>query len=182
MRFDPNNGNKPTQSTVKTGTLVIPPELNPVRESFRFEGWTLDGQPYDFQTPILQDITLTAKWVKTTDWTLSPNHGPATGAQLTISPPDKQEPYYTSIHTAGDRTVGLTGDGRIYTWAQDSTPKQVPFPTQAADGFHYLQATAGSQSQAALGSDQHTSTHGPTNRPRPPSSTPAGTPGSPASA
>ena len=155
MRFDPNNGNKPTQSTVKTGTLVIPPERNPVRESFRFEGWTLDDQPYDFQTPILQGITLTAKWAKTTDWTLSPNHGPATGAQLTISPPDKQEPYYTSIHTAGDRTVGLTGDGRIYTWAQDSTPKQVPFPTQAADGFHYLQATTSSQSQAALGSDQH---------------------------
>ena len=155
MRFDPNNGNKPTQSTVKTGTLVIPPKHNPVREGFQFEGWTLDDQPYDFQTPILQDLTLTAKWAKTTDWTLSPDHGPATGAQLTISPPDKQEPYYTSIHTAGDRSVGLTGDGRIYTWAQDSTPKQVPFPTQAADGFHYLQVATSSQSQVALGSDQH---------------------------
>ena len=140
---------------MKTGTLVIPPEHNPARESFRFEGWTLDGQPYDFQTPILQDITLTAKWAKTTDWTLSPNHGPSTGAQLTISPPDKQEPYYTSIHAAGDQIVGLTGDGRIYTWTQNSTPKQVPFPTQAADGFHYLQIATSSQSQAALGSDQH---------------------------
>ncbi|WP_259465267.1 InlB B-repeat-containing protein, partial [Bifidobacterium sp. wkB344] len=140
---------------MKTGTLVIPPEHNPVRESLRFEGWTLDGQPYDFQMPILQDLTLTAKWAKTTDWTLSPNHGPATGAQLTISPPDKQEPYYTSIHAAGDQIVGLTGDGRIYTWTQDSTPKQVPFPAQAADGFHYLQAAAGSHRQAALGSDHH---------------------------
>ena len=155
MRFDPNNGNKPTQSTVKTGTLVIPPEHNPVREGFQFEGWTLDDQPYDFQTPILQDITLTAKWAKTTDWTLSPNHGPATGAQLTISPPDKQEPYYTSIHTARDQIVGLTGDGRIYTWERDSTPKQVPFPAQAPDWFHYLQVATSSQSQAALGSDQH---------------------------
>ena len=140
---------------MKTGTLVIPPEHNPVRESFQFEGWTLDDQPYDFQTPILQDITLTAKWAKTTDWTLSPNHGPAAGAQLTISPPDKQEPYYTSIHAAGDQIVGLTGDGRIYTWERDSTPKQVSFPAQAADGFHYLQVATSSQSQAALGSDQH---------------------------
>ena len=32
---------------------------------------------------------------------------------------------------------------------------QVPFPAQAPDGFHYLQATAGDQWQAALGSDQH---------------------------
>nr|WP_259465317.1 InlB B-repeat-containing protein [Bifidobacterium sp. wkB344] len=140
---------------MKTGTLVIPPEHNPVRENFQFEGWTLDDQPYDFQTPILQDMTLTAKWAKTTDWTLSPNHGPATGAQLTVSPPDKQEPYYTSIHAAGDQIADLTGDGRIYTWTQDSTPMQVPFPAQAPDGFHYLQVTTSSQSQAALGSDQH---------------------------
>ena len=155
VRFDPNNGSKPTQSTVKTGSLAAPPEQNPQRDGFRFNGWTCNGQPYDFQTPILQDITLTAKWAKTTDWTLSPNHGPSTGAQLTINPPDKQEPYYTSIQATRDQIVGLTGDGRIYTWAQDSAPKQVPFPTQAPDGFHYLQVATSSQSQAALGSDQH---------------------------
>ena len=155
MRFDPNNGSKPTQSTVKTGSLAAPPEQNPQRDGFRFNGWTCNGQPYDFQTPILQDITLTAKWAKTTDWTLSPNHGPATGAQLTISPHDRQEPYYTSIQAAGNQFIGLTGDGRIYTWTQDSTPVQVPLPAQAPDGFHYLQAATSSQSQAALGSDQH---------------------------
>ena len=125
-----------------------------MREGFRFDGWTLDGQPFDFQTPILQDITLTAKWAKTTDWTLSPDHGPATGAQLTISPPDRQKPYYVSVQAAGQQLVGLTGDGYIYTWTKDSTPKRVPFPAQAADGFRYLQAAAGNHWQAALGSNQ----------------------------
>ena len=155
MRFDPADGNKPTQATVKTGTLASPPQKNPQREGSRFDGWTLDGQPFDFQTPILQDTTLTARWAKATDWTLSPDHGPSSGARLTLSPPDKQEPYYTSIHTANSQFVGLTGDGNIYIWAQDGTPKQVPLPAQAPDGFHYLQAAAGSQWQAALGSDQH---------------------------
>ena len=154
MRFDPADGSKPTQSTVKTGTLAAPPQRNPVREGFLFGGWTHDGQPFDFQIPILQDSTLKAKWIKTTDWRLSPDHGPASGARLTISPPSPQEPYYISIQAAGDRFVGLTGDGRIYTWTQDSTPKQVLSPVQAPDGFHYLQAAAGSRSQAALGSDQ----------------------------
>ena len=125
-----------------------------MREGFLFGGWTHDGQPFDFQIPILQDSTLKAKWIKTTDWRLSPDHGPASGARLTISPPSPQEPYYISIQAAGDRFVGLTGDGRIYTWTQDSTPKQVLSPVQAPDGFHYLQAAAGSRSQAALGSDQ----------------------------
>ncbi len=155
VNFDPADGNTPTQSTVKTGTLATPPQQNPQRPGFRFDGWTRDGQPYDFQTPILQDTTLKAHWSKTTDWTLSPEHGPATGTRLTIKPPSLQEPYYVNVHTAGEQVIGLTGNGRIHTWTQDHTPKQVPFPAQAHEGFHYQQATAGSHLQAALGSDQH---------------------------
>ena len=155
VRFDPADGSKPTQAIVKTGTLTTPPQHNPQRDGFRFDGWTRDGQPYDFQDPILQDTTLTAKWSKATDWRLSPDHGPASSALLTITPPDRQEPYYTGIRTAGDQTVGVTGDGRIYTWKQGNTPQQVPTPAQASGGFHYLQTAAGSHWQAALGSDQH---------------------------
>ena len=155
MRFDPADESNPTQATVKTGNLASPPKNNPQREGSRFDGWTRDGLPFDFQTPILQDTTLTARWAKATDWTLSPNHGPSSGTQLTVSPPGKEKPYYTSIHTADSQFIGLTGDGNIYVWTQDGTPKQAPLPAQAPDGFHYLQAAAGSQWQAALGSDQH---------------------------
>ena len=154
MRFDPANGSKITQSTVKTGTLATPPQQNPARDGFLFDGWTYDNQPFDLQTPILQDTTLKAQWSKTTDWTLNPDHGPASGARLTISPPNLQEPQFASIQAAGDQFLGLAGDGRIYTWTQDSTPKQVPAPAQAPDGFRYLQVAAGSRWQAALGSDQ----------------------------
>ena len=154
VRFDPADGSKPTQSTVKTGTLATPPQQNPQRQGFRFDGWTLDNQPFDFQTPILQDTTLKAKWTKVTDWRLSPDHGPVSGTRLTISPPDRQEPQFVSIQAAGNQFIGLTGDGHIYTWTQDGTPTQVPTPAQALDEFHYLQATAGSRRQAALGSDQ----------------------------
>ena len=155
VRFDPAEGSKPTQSTVKTGTLATPPLHNPQRPGFQFDGWTHDGQPFDFQTPILQDTTLKAKWTQITDWTLSPDHGPASGALLTISPPSPQEPYYTSVQAKGEQILGLTGDGRIYTWTQDSTPVQVPFPAQAPAGFRYLQVATGSRWHAALGSDQH---------------------------
>ena len=155
VRFDQTDGSKPRQSAVRTGTLASPPLENLQRPGFRFDGWTHDGQPFDFRTPILQDTTLTAKWTKATDWTLSPDHGPASGTRLTISPPDRQEPQFVSIQTSGDQIVGLTGDGRIFIWAQDSTTKQVSSPIQAPDRFHYLQAAANDQWQAALGSDQH---------------------------
>ena len=155
VRFDPADGSKPTQATVKTGTLATPPQQNPQRDGFLFDGWTHDGQPFDFQTPILQDTTLKAQWSKTTDWTLSPDHGPATGAHLTISPPSLQEPHYVNVQAAGSQIFSLTGDGRIYTWTQDGIPKQIPTPDQVPVGFHYLQAAAGSQWQAALGSDHY---------------------------
>ncbi|KJY49641.1 RCC1 domain-containing protein [Bifidobacterium kimbladii] len=155
VRFDPADGSKPTQASVKTGALAAPPQQNPQRRGFRFDGWTLDGQPFDFRTPVLQDTTLKAQWSKATDWTLSPDHGPASGTVLTISPPDRQEPQFAGIQAAGGQILGLTGDGRIYTWTQDGTPNKVPAPVQAPDGFRYLQAAAGSQRQAALGSDQH---------------------------
>ncbi|WP_099327419.1 InlB B-repeat-containing protein [Bifidobacterium asteroides] len=154
VRFDPDDGGTPTRASVEAGTLASPPQHNPVRGGFRFDGWTLDSQPYDFRTPVLQDTTLKAQWSKTTDWTLSPDHGPATGTRLTISPPDRQEPCYTSIQAAGSQILGLTGDGLIHTWTQDSIPEQVLSPTQAPEGFRYLQAAAGSRRQAALGSDQ----------------------------
>nr|WP_232345802.1 InlB B-repeat-containing protein [Bifidobacterium choladohabitans] len=155
VRFDPADGSTSTPVSVKTGTLATPPQHNPQRDGFRFDGWTLDNQPFDFQTPVLQNTTLKAKWSKTTDWTLSPDHGPATGARLTINPPNKKEPRFASVHAAEDQAVGLTGDGHIYTWTQDGTTVRVPSPAQAPDGFHYLQAAAGSRRQAALGSDQH---------------------------
>lgn len=34
-------------------------------------------------------MTMKAEWTKTTDWQLSPDHGPASGAVLTITPPDR---------------------------------------------------------------------------------------------
>ena len=154
VRFDPADGSRPTQENVKTGTLASPPEQNPQREGFRFDGWTYDGQPYDFRIPVLRHMALKARWTRITDWTLSPDHGPASGARLTISLPDRQEPCYTSIHAAGEQFLGLAGDGRLYTWSQNGTPAQVPSPARAADGFHYLQATTTGRLQAVLGSDK----------------------------
>ena len=116
MRFDPANGSRPPQAIVKNGILASPPEHNPQRDGSRFDGWTLHGQPYDFQTPVLQDRTLKAQWTRITDWTLNPDHGPASGTRLAINPPNPQEHYYTSIQAAGEQFLGLTGDGSIYTW------------------------------------------------------------------
>jgi uncharacterized repeat protein (TIGR02543 family) len=35
---------------------------NPSKSGSTFNGWYLDGAPYDFNTPVNADITLTAAW------------------------------------------------------------------------------------------------------------------------
>ena len=55
-------GGSPVESvTVKLGDQVQKP-ADPVKEGFRFTGWTLSGNPYDFHTPVGSDLLLIAGW------------------------------------------------------------------------------------------------------------------------
>ena len=49
---------------VKEGETVAEPEVTLEREGYAFAGWALDGERYDFSTPVTSDITLTAQWTK----------------------------------------------------------------------------------------------------------------------
>lgn len=68
VRFDPANGSAPVRSTVREGGLASPP-ANPQRDGYRFDGWMQEGRLFDFRTPILQDMVLTAQWARSGDWT-----------------------------------------------------------------------------------------------------------------
>ena len=49
-----------SQTVVDGETVEIP--VVPTKEGFTFAGWYLDDAPYNFETPVTTDITLTAKW------------------------------------------------------------------------------------------------------------------------
>ncbi|OSG88683.1 cell wall/surface repeat protein containing internalin domain [Bifidobacterium adolescentis] len=63
VTFDSGKGSKVDSQTVKEGDPVSKPD-NPAREGYTFNGWLLAGDPYDFTTPVMQDLTLTASWTK----------------------------------------------------------------------------------------------------------------------
>ena len=48
---------------VETGKKVMAPADEPMREGYAFDGWTLNGADYDFETPVTEALTLTAKWI-----------------------------------------------------------------------------------------------------------------------
>ena len=62
VTFDVGEGTAVSPVTVKDGGVVVAPNEVPVREGYIFDGWTLNGEAYDFATPVTGDFTLTAKW------------------------------------------------------------------------------------------------------------------------
>ena len=58
VSFDVDGGSAVEAQTVPYGGMVTVPEI-PVKDGYIFDGWD-----YDFQTPVMSNITITAKWVK----------------------------------------------------------------------------------------------------------------------
>lgn len=61
VTFDSGDGREPTTAQVTEGEKAVLPE-EPTRAGYRFKGWYLEGEPYDFDLPVTKDLTLTAQW------------------------------------------------------------------------------------------------------------------------
>lgn len=63
VEFDSNGGTKVQSQTIEKGDKVTKPE-NPTREGYTFEYWLFEGEKFDFNTEVKEDMTLVAKWSK----------------------------------------------------------------------------------------------------------------------
>ena len=63
VTFDSNGGSEAESQTVNLNGTATEPE-EPTREGYTFDGWLLDGEPFDFSTEITEDITLVASWIE----------------------------------------------------------------------------------------------------------------------
>lgn len=66
VTFDTNGGSASITEKVKNGKLVEEP-VDPTREGYKFLGWYLDDEEFDFSTPIDKNLKLIAKWEKLGD-------------------------------------------------------------------------------------------------------------------
>lgn len=62
VTFDSGGGTPQGNQIIEAGKTATKPIEDPVKENFTFEGWTFNGNPFDFATPITSDITLVAGW------------------------------------------------------------------------------------------------------------------------
>ncbi len=61
VRFNDENGNEITTQNVEEGSKATKPS-DPVRSDYRFVGWLYNNVTFNFDTPITQNIVLTARF------------------------------------------------------------------------------------------------------------------------
>lgn len=61
MTFDTNGGSKVNSQTIPYGETAKTPAI-PAKTGYTFAGWYLEGEKFNFSTPVTKDMTLTAKW------------------------------------------------------------------------------------------------------------------------
>lgn len=76
VTFEDEKGNPIATITVPEGEGVLPPDVT-APEGYRLAGWTVNGQPFDENQPITDDMVLTPVWEED-DSTGEPQSGPAT--------------------------------------------------------------------------------------------------------
>ena len=64
VRFDTGDGTKPEPTLVPWNGKVPRPTSDPEKSGHTFVGWYLGDALYDFNTPVIAPLTLTAKWEK----------------------------------------------------------------------------------------------------------------------
>ncbi|MCR5156669.1 MAG: InlB B-repeat-containing protein [Butyrivibrio sp.] len=62
VTFDSNGGSSINTQYVFPGETATLPDPAPTKDNSSFVGWKLDGETYDFSTPVTEDITLVAEW------------------------------------------------------------------------------------------------------------------------
>ena len=63
ISFVSNGGSSVDAIIVEQNNKIARPK-DPVKEGYRFKGWYYNGEPYDFNNKITENIQLEAKWEK----------------------------------------------------------------------------------------------------------------------
>lgn len=119
VTFDSDGGSTVTEQKVLRGQKATAP-TEPTKTGYSFNGWYNGNTPYDFaNTPVTENITLTAKWAKVVTATISAIPDETyTGRDIepaitvydgeTVIPASEYTVSYSDNRNAGTATVTLT--------------------------------------------------------------------------
>ena len=153
VTFDTNGGSDINQQRVASGAGVTKP-VDPTRKGYAFDGWYSDEAlttPWDFSTPVTDNMTLYAKWTQTHTVTFNSNGGSAIKSQtvrdgdVATKPADPTKDGYTfagwfsdeALANAFDFSTKVTANTTLYAkWTQNAVNPDdgTDADTDATDG------------------------------------------------
>lgn len=80
VTFDSNGGSAVASQTLFEGLTASEP-ADPTKEGYLFNGWKLNSENYNFNTPVTSNITLVADWIPVWTVTFNTNGGSAIDPQ-----------------------------------------------------------------------------------------------------
>ena len=126
VTFDSVGGTPQGNQVIEAGKVAVKPNPDPVKENFTFDGWMLNGNPFNFATPINSDITLVAGWTA-----VEPEPEPENPEQK----PDEVT-YTVTFNTAGGSKVATQ------TVKEGATATKPKNPTRSGYTFKGWYTTA----------------------------------------
>ena len=99
---------------VESGSTVSKPQDDPVRAGYTFEGWTLDGKPFDFGTAVTDDLTLVAGFKKDVAPEPEPEPQPQPQPQPKPDPQPQPQPEPEPQQPARPGGLPTTGDMAVF--------------------------------------------------------------------
>ena len=118
VSFNSNGGSTVESQTIEENEVVSEPTA-PTKDDCKFGGWLLNGEAYDFATPVTGDIELTAKWIAGYAVTFNSDGGSAVETQDVDEGQTVSEP--TAPTKMGYVFAGWTLNGEAYNFATPIT-------------------------------------------------------------
>ena len=110
VSFDSDGGSPVASQTVAYNGTATKPDSDPTRDGYTFLGWYIGDNFFEFEeTPIIESITLTAKWEKNTT--------PVPDLHYYV---EANFPSRLLIDTNRDVSISIWGD-RGVSWQEDAT-------------------------------------------------------------
>ena len=144
LYFDSNGGTEIAAITALYGTPIT--IENPTKENYLFDGWTLNGEPYELTTMPSGNVTLKAVWTLNTVCeyyldvykTINGKRVPATS--IKAGDAIEVEVSIKTNYYAGQGIFGIMFDNRVFTVA--SNVKTAAVANTASDYMNSLASTA----------------------------------------
>ena len=81
VTFDANGGTAvAAMETVPFGSTIDEEDAVTTRNGYTFGGWTLDGKPFSFGTPVTKDLALKAVWLNSEGYSVTYSAGEGSGS------------------------------------------------------------------------------------------------------